>query len=436
MNGERLKKLKETLLAVSLVAVMATNSTVVSAAIPEKSIEHNVDDEKDEKARTSADWKKIKEAYKSYDCNLDTDSIEALLEIEDFIEKNYGVYYDDELSKNFTVDDVISYRSPYYIDANGNEVKMPFSYNKLISAYDKLDMKDDKAVAAFLKQYGKYLADLHAHNYFTIITTLSAIRNDLSWYVRQDVENSDISDLYGYTLKEVQKTTDAAGNLIEVYESKSTGGELSSDLTTLTIHYPEVEVTVDITAPNDGSPIIVFPENDVPDTERDGRLYGDGFIDIQTVHTNLLIEAFNLEKYFEGTLKNENIESFLGYSTFKTNGTTVDANNETDQVYSIEHNEKINELIREGLRVVKTLSPDTTYDAEELYELGVDVTALGYGHWITEEPVKSTTTLDKNGQPVKKDLVSIVETFECPTLTIEEVRKQHPNLTYKSNKSN
>ena len=98
--------------------------------------------------------------------------------------------------------------------------------------------------------------------------------------------------------------------------------------------------------------------------------------------------------------------------------------------------EKINELIREGLRVVNTLTPATKYDANVLYEHGYDVTALGYGHWITEEPVKSTTTLDIKGQPVKKDLVSIVETFECPTLTIEDVLNQQPSLTYKSKKSN
>jgi len=404
MNGERLKKLKKTLLAASLVAVMATNSTVVSAAIPKTSIEHNVDDEKDEKARTSADWKKIKEAYKSYDCNLDTDSIEALLEIEDFIEKNYGVYYDDELSKNFTVDDVISYRSTYYFDADGNEVEKPFSYNKLIAAYAKLDMKDDKAVADFLKEYGKYLADLHAHNYFTLITILSAIRNDVSWYVKQDVENSDW-DALAENVKDAEAYRFSADEFVD--------GIISSDLRKVYLTYKNKEVEIDITAPND-----------------ENEMVGDGWADIASVHEKVLLETFRLSQFFLKTLGSEEAKTFLGASSFTVNGTTVDANKETDQAYSIEHNEEINKLIEEGLRVVKTLSPATTYNVDELNKSGVDVTALGYGHWFVGDPIFNYV-YDETTDTYK---ISLNETFECPTLTYEEVLEhQQSSLTYKSN---
>ena len=60
---ENLKRLKKTLLAAGMATVMATTPMAVSASIPEAKIEHNVEDEKDVIARTTADWEKLKKAY-------------------------------------------------------------------------------------------------------------------------------------------------------------------------------------------------------------------------------------------------------------------------------------------------------------------------------------------------------------------------------------
>ena len=386
---ENLKRLKKTLLAAGMATVMATTPMAVSASIPEAKIEHNVEDEKDVIARTNSDWEKLKKAYAAYDCNLDTESIEALLEIEEYIEANYSVYYNDALSANFTVDDVIAYR---------NDQNTEFNFAALKADYAKLNKEDDKAVAAFLEKYGKYLADLHAHNYFTIITILATIRNDVAWYVKQDVQNSDWAALTNGSVEaEAYRFSD------EEYK----GGKLSSDLTTLELDYKNKEVVVNITAPND-----------------EYETVGDGFTDIQTVYLDVLKEANYLGKYFTGNLKEEDKKYFLGNDTFATNGTTVDAKAEIDQVYGIKHNNDINALIREGLRVVKTLTPATTYDYEELYALGVDVTALGYGHWFVGNPIFNYTYDEKT----KMYHINLDETFECPTLSYEEVINQNPSL--------
>ena len=152
-------------------------------------------------ARMAADWEKLTREYTTYECNFPVEDIRTLLEVEKFIEDNYK----GTLSNDYTADEVLAYR---------NELNQEFSYSEVIKAYRTLDKTDDKAVADFLAKYGKRLAVIHAHLYYTLYTMSSAILRDLVYYVEQDVENT-----YGFNPDEFWKA-DIEKDLTKIYCAK------------------------------------------------------------------------------------------------------------------------------------------------------------------------------------------------------------------------
>ena len=336
--------------------------------------------------RMKEDYKKIQEVYTTYDCNLPVKEIETLLEIEDYFEKNSK----ESISNDFTVDEVLAFR---------NELK-----DEIKEAYNELDKTNDKAVADFLAKYGKYLAEIHAHNYFTIYTLCAAINRDLAWYVIQDVENTKWNELLAKTAVDP-----------EAYDFKHEeykDGILERDLSILTLNYQEEDgtkriVRVDLTAPND-----------------DQESVGDGFADIQSVYFQLYQESLYLAEYMNGRLPEEEKDSFLGYNTFAATGTTTNNQGETEEVYSIDHNDNINDLIARGIRLEKHLSPWTTMadiidgldeNDPDKYEL----TEYGFGHTFVpnENGELFSYKYDENTDTY---YIQLLETFERPSLDYED----------------
>ena len=193
------KKVKKTLAAGVLATSLLANSANVSAYVPREEIDTTVEDDSTVIARTSADWKKLLEKYSSYDCNLDVKPIYDVVEIAEFIRDNYEFetgYSLDTLSRNVIVDEVISYRNPSNPE---------FSYEEIINAYYALNKDNHEEVLAFLNKYGVYLTDLDAHIEYLLITIMSVIRNDIAWYTKQDIENSDFLADYNFIGRQYEK---------------------------------------------------------------------------------------------------------------------------------------------------------------------------------------------------------------------------------------
>ncbi len=355
--------------------------------------------------RMADDWKKIMDNYATYECNLPVEDIEALIEVEEYIENNYNLYFDDTLSNNFTVDEVLAYR---------NETNQEFSYREIIEAKKELDENDDKAVAEFLKKYGKRLAAIHANNYFTIYTINAAFMRDVAWYVKQDVEDTKWDELLAINP--------------EVYDFKWQEyykGTVKEDLSVVTLEYHGKDginrnVTVDITAPND-----------------DQELIGEGFGYIQTTYFPLNREGLYLGNFMNGCLAEEDEDYFLGYNTFAPTGTTTNRRGVIKQVYSIEHNDDINAIIKEGIRVEKTLSPWTTVasNIDGLNENTPDeygITEYGFGH--TFRPFKDGELLKWTyDEATKTYYIKLRETFEMPTLNYDDTIGKDPSYVKKGN---
>lgn len=379
------KKVKKTLAAGVLATSLLANSANVSAYVPREEIDTTVEDENTVIARTSADWKKLLEKYSSYDCNLDVKPIYDVVEIAEFIRDNYEFetgYSLDTLSQNEIVDEVISYRNPSNPE---------FSYEEIIIAWNNLNLEDHDAVLAFLNKYAVYLPDLNAHIEYLLITIMSVIRNDLAWYTRQDIENSDFLAEYNFAGREYLN------------------GELAADLSNITFHYADADVNIDLTAPND-----------------EYETVGDGFEDIQSVYFDILNEVTYLGKYMNGVLTPEEEPYFLANDTYETSGKTQDVTYGEQETYEVLSNQEVNDLVREGLRLVETLSPATTYDYEALYAEGVDVTALGYGHWFVNNPSGQMIDSYNDGT---KEVINLTETFEKPTLSLTAEEEEVYRLT-------
>ena len=369
MNG----KIKKMISAATLAAMLASGPAA-QAYVDPAAIEIGVEGE--ELARTQADWKKLLTEYRAIDCNFEDEFVEAMLEIEDFIETTYPVYFSEELPNTFKMDDIIAYRR-----ASVDQ----FGFRMMVADWNALDKNNEQAVVEFLEKYGKYLVDIHAHNYFILINIISAIRNDLAWYVKQDVENSDfIRNEFGFDTKEFQ------------------GGTLADDLTHVGLNYTDgantYDIDVNVTAPNDANETI-----------------GDGFVDIQTVYGNCLREVKGLEKLMN---TGEYSDNFYGGYCFATYPDGV-VNGE--QVYQIDHNADVRHLVEEGIRVIKTFNPAVTYN--ELLEQGYNVTPLGYGHWFI--PAENNYTYDEATHTYR---LNYNETFECPTTTVKELTGQELTL--------
>ena len=307
------------------------------------------------------------------------------------------------LSYDFTVDEVLAFR---------NELK-----EEIIEAYKELDKTDDKAVAEFKKIYGKYIAELHAHNYFTLYTICAAINRDLAWYVIQDVENTEWNELLADT------TVDPEAYDFKHEEYKD--GILERDLSILTLKYQEKDgtkriVRVDLTAPND-----------------DQESVGDGFAYIQSVYFQLFQECFYLVKYMGGNLKEEEKDCFLGYNTFAATGTTTNNQGETEEVYSIAHNDYINDLIARGIRLEKHFSPWTTMadiidDLDENVPEKYGITAYGVGHTFVpdENGDLFSYTYDENTDTY---YIQLLETFEVPSLNYDDAIGENASFVLKPN---
>ncbi len=385
---KNIKKIKKMLTAAGLATVMATTPMAVQASIPETKVEHNVEDEKDVIARTTADWEKLKGAYAIYDCNPDVYGYQLLLEIEEYIENNYNIYFDDQLSNNFIVDDVIAFR---------NNTNPNFSINTLIEEYKALDKTDDVAVRAFLEKYGSYLADLHAHNYLLIIEQTGAYRNEIAWYMLQAHINSDWASIVG-----PEVDPEAYRFTWEEYKN----GKLSADMSTLELNFENKKVTTNLTIANEA-----------------GEVVGDGYSYLVEGYNATLKEATLLGEYFHGTLTKEEEPEFLGHVSFKTNGTTVKENGEVAQVYSIVHNDDINELLRGNVYRLTTMSPATIVDADAAYAKGIDVTALGIGYYFTDFQY----TYD---EATKTYIINDAATIEVPSIEYLEVLEENPELAF------
>ena len=72
------------------------------------------------------------------------------------------------------------------------------------------------------------------------------------------------------------------------------------------------------------------------------------------------------------------------------------------------------------------LSNPKSYDYEALYAQGVDVTALGYGHWFVENPSGQMIDSYNDGT---KEIISLTETFERPTLSLTPEEEEVYRLT-------
>lgn len=324
-------------------------------------------------ARMAADWEKLTREYSTYECNLPVYDITALLEVEKFIEDNYK----GTLPKDYTADEVLAYR---------NELNQEFSYSEVIKAYEALDKTDDKAVADFLAKYGKRLAVIHAHNYYTLYTVSSAILRDLVYYVKQDVENT-----FGFNPEEYWKAN------------------IEKDLTKIYLYYKDEngkvkKIVIDITAPSN---------------ELEQR--GAGFVDIQSVWMAITAEALNHGKFMYGQLEETEIDGYLAYDSLNPNGTTTNSAGKTEQVYDIRHDEEVYNLLEEGLRVEETLDPATTIlnNVDGITEENIedyDVTSYGYGHYFL------TDLVHHFDEETQMDIYEVSETIEMPTKDLKDVK--------------
>ena len=324
-------------------------------------------------ARMAADWEKLTKEYTTYECNLPVEDIRTLLEVEKFIEDNYK----GTLSNDYTADEVLAYR---------NELNQEFSYSEVIKAYRALDKTDDKAVADFLAKYGKRLAVIHAHLYYTLYTMSSAILRDLVYYVKQDVENT-----YGFNPDEFWKA------------------DIEKDLTKIYLYYKDEngkvkKIIIDITAPS----------NEL-------EQYGAGFVDIQRVWMAITAEALYHGHFMNGKLEESEIEGYLAHDSLNPNGTTTNSAGKTEQVYDISHDEEVYNLLKEGLRVEETLDPATTIlnNVDGVTEENIgdyDVTSHGYGHYFV-------TDLKHYYDEVNQmDVYEVSETIVLPTNNLEDVK--------------
>lgn len=324
-------------------------------------------------ARMAADWEKLIKEYSTYECNLPVYDITALLEVEKFIEDNYK----GTLPKDYTADEVLAYR---------NELNQEFSYSEVIKAYEALDKTDDKAVADFLAKYGKRLAVIHAHNYYTLYTMSSAILRDLVYYVEQDVENT-----FGFNPDEFWKA------------------DIEKDLTKVYLYYKDEngkvkKITIDITAPS----------NEL-------EQHGAGFVDIQRVWMAITAEALNHGKFMNGKLEESEIEGYLAFDSLNPNGTTTNSVGKTEQVYDISHDKEVYNLLKEGLRVEETLDPATTIlnNVDGITEENIvdyDVTPYGYGHYFV------TDLVHHFDEATQMDIYEVSETIEMPTKDLKDVK--------------
>lgn len=370
------KNVKKTLAAGVLATSLLANNANVSAYVPQEKINTTVEDDNTVIERTSKDWQKILADYTPYnefnknECNLDVQAIYDIVSVAEFITENYEYYVGEPIaSYNVTVDDVISYKRP---------TNTVFNYDEVVKAYINLNKEDDKAVYEFLVKYGKYLPEINAHIRGLIVTLVGGFRNNLAWYVKQDIQNTG-------EFKDSRVTEE---NYID--------GELASDISVVKLHYPGLTVAVDITAPNEGDDLV-----------------GDGYAELASVHEDLLKEYNYFAHYMKGILTPEEALDYIGADSFTTSGTTIDAQNEVQETYQALSDQELYDLVRRGLATFLTISPATTYDYVTLYDLDWDVTALGYGHWfiMNEDGTYYTISYDENGNEV----YTFVETFERPT---------------------
>ena len=103
MNAKVKKMISAATLAAMLASGPAAHAYVDPAAI-------EIGGEGEELARTQADWRKLVAEFRAIDCNFEDDYVQTMLEIEDFIERTYSVYFNDELPDTFKMDDIIAYR--------------------------------------------------------------------------------------------------------------------------------------------------------------------------------------------------------------------------------------------------------------------------------------------------------------------------------------
>ena len=69
---------------------------------------------------------------------------------------------------------------------------------------------------------------------------------------------------------------------------------------------------------------------------------------------------------------------------------------------------------------------DGDVDYEALYAEGVDVTALGYGHWFVNNPSGQMIDSYNDGT---KEVINLTETFEKPTLSLTAEEEEVYRLT-------
>ena len=62
----------------------------------------------------------------------------------------------------------------------------------------------------------------------------------------------------------------------------------------------------------------------------------------------------------------------------------------------------------------------------ELYNRGIDVTALGYGHWFVNNPSGEMIDAYNDGT---KEIINLTETYERPTLTLTPEEENVYRLT-------
>ena len=362
-----MKNKNKRLLAALLGVTLASTPAVASASVPETAMEETVQDNNAQLARTQADYAKLFEDYREIDCNLDVNYVEALLEIEEFIETTYNVYFEDELSMAFTVDSVLKLRH-----AGENE----FGFAKMVNDWKALDLNDSVAVKNFLELYGPYLADLHAHNYFTLVTLASNIQNQMAYYVKQDVENSDfIRNQYAFG------------------EKSFNGGKIAPDLSQVELFYNDNESNYDVTVN------IVGSQN-----------AGDGLADIQNTYFSILREVSAFENLMVNGIVTDNT------ATVESFGVRAYTLNDGQQVYEIVHNDRINELIRNSIQVSRKFNPAEAYQEQLLSgEIdGVTVTMAGYGHYFDPAEVKDVYNAETNTHEC-----GLTEVFELPQIVLD-----------------
>ncbi len=364
-----------------LLGAMVTSGIQAQAAIPDTEMVETAHDDEAQLARTRADWKKLFNAYTKVDCNLDTDYVEALLEIEEYIEANYFL----ETSIAITVDDIIALRGE---GING------ISFAKMIEDYSNLDKSDSQAVAEFLALYGPYLADLHAHNYFTIVTLTSVIQDSIAYYTKQAVENSDqVRARYGFDTMQYGQT------YVDNGEEKVRYAEINPDLSSVTLHYTADNALYDVNV-------------DIVDST--DPVLGGGRTDYQNAYVQLLRELkslydlMNNGTYTEGTAT---------YESFGVRGYTVTLTQQ--QVDDIIHNKRINDIIRNALKVIRRLNPAEAYEARLAAGevTGVEVTEAGYGYYFDGlTDIKMTETYDEATNTYK---VGMTLVFEVPQIELD-----------------